>query len=300
DVVVSDFQMFGMDGLELLEELRTTGNDIPFVLLTGQPGDATASQALDLGANYYLRKQGTPESLYGELVHVIWAVVNQKLAIETLQDREKLFRNLVEATFDGVILHDQGIILDINKTLAQMFGYNRDEVLGTSLYEYVAPESVDFLRSNDLKDIETPLKIAGLKKNGEILPLEIVDKRCQFEGRTVGMGVVRDLSEKKRIENELLESKQKLNELLHLLKQALQHIDLQSGNRKKGEVSHYSPKQFEEGVARLEVALKAFSILQQKGWAWFPFFQPFSSSDKSEFQPNVLRFRNFDWGAANG
>ncbi|MHA2365894.1 MAG: response regulator [Candidatus Hodarchaeales archaeon] len=53
DVVVSDYQMPEMNGLELLKELRKQGNTIPFIIMTEEEIE---SQALKLGASFYLQK----------------------------------------------------------------------------------------------------------------------------------------------------------------------------------------------------------------------------------------------------
>ncbi|MCK4965983.1 PAS domain S-box protein, partial [bacterium] len=46
-----------------------------------------------------------------------------KKAREALEESEERFRRLSEATFEGIVIHEEGIILDVNKTFAEMFGY---------------------------------------------------------------------------------------------------------------------------------------------------------------------------------
>jgi DNA-binding response OmpR family regulator len=71
DVVVSDYEMPQKNGLEFLKELRFQKNEIPFILFTGKGREEVAIQALNLGANGYYNKQGSPETVYGELTYGI-------------------------------------------------------------------------------------------------------------------------------------------------------------------------------------------------------------------------------------
>jgi DNA-binding NtrC family response regulator len=66
DVVVSDYQMPGKDGLQFLKELRKKGNSIPFIVFTGKGREEIAIKALNLGAAGYFNKYGEPEIVYGE------------------------------------------------------------------------------------------------------------------------------------------------------------------------------------------------------------------------------------------
>ncbi|MCW4029474.1 MAG: PAS domain S-box protein [Candidatus Bathyarchaeota archaeon] len=71
DVVVSDYEMPTKNGLDLLKTLREQKNQIPFILLTGKGREEIAIQAINLGADRYVNKQGNPETVYGELNHGI-------------------------------------------------------------------------------------------------------------------------------------------------------------------------------------------------------------------------------------
>jgi signal transduction histidine kinase len=78
DAIISDYQMPGRDGLELLKELRDKGNNIPFVVFTGRGREEVAIKALNLGADHYLDKHGNPETVYTELAHNIREAVEKR------------------------------------------------------------------------------------------------------------------------------------------------------------------------------------------------------------------------------
>ena len=80
DAVISDYEMPQKNGLQFLKELREKHNKIPFVIFTGKGREEVAITALNLGADGYYNKQGSPETVYGELAHGIRLAVSRKEA----------------------------------------------------------------------------------------------------------------------------------------------------------------------------------------------------------------------------
>ena len=78
DVVVADYIMPVMNGLELLQEMRKRKNFTPFILLTGMPQSDTKRRALNLGADYYLEKTGSAQSLFATLYDLIRSCFNKE------------------------------------------------------------------------------------------------------------------------------------------------------------------------------------------------------------------------------
>ncbi|UCE12274.1 MAG: PAS domain S-box protein [Candidatus Heimdallarchaeota archaeon] len=97
DVVVTDYQMPGMDGLKLLQEIRDQKIDIPVIIFTGRGREEVAINALNLGANYYIEKSFDPKSQFSELRHVIRQVVKHKRMEKALTESEERYRII----FDG-------------------------------------------------------------------------------------------------------------------------------------------------------------------------------------------------------
>ena len=79
DAIISDYLMPGMDGIDLLKKVRTSGSSIPFIIFTGQGHEETVIQALNEGADFYLRKSGDPVGEFIELsCRIIQAVVQRR------------------------------------------------------------------------------------------------------------------------------------------------------------------------------------------------------------------------------
>ncbi len=89
DVMVSDYEMPRMDGLELLKAMRSNECDIPFILFTGRGRESVAIDAIDNGADFYIQKGGDPRSQFVELVHkmnIAYEKWSQKRELETFSD----------------------------------------------------------------------------------------------------------------------------------------------------------------------------------------------------------------------
>ena len=81
DVVISDYKMPVMDGVQLLEAIREneTQGHIPFILFTGKGGDSVAADAYRKGADKYITKSGDPASQCAELARTIQELLNWDL-----------------------------------------------------------------------------------------------------------------------------------------------------------------------------------------------------------------------------
>ncbi|RZN36131.1 MAG: response regulator [Methanophagales archaeon ANME-1-THS] len=101
DVIVSDYQMPGMNGLELLEELKKRGNTTPFILFTGKGEEKVAMEALNKGANRYVCKDSSPASPIDTLARYIEEVVEEhrieKELSESLTELLAQYRRLKDA-----------------------------------------------------------------------------------------------------------------------------------------------------------------------------------------------------------
>ncbi len=120
-----------------------------------------------------------------------------------LRESEERFRILHDASFGGIGIHDDGIILDANKTLAEMTGYEFDELLGMDGLQLIAPRWREMVREKIRSGDENPYDVEGLKKDGTVFPLEVQGKAIPYYGRTVRITESRDITLRKKVEEEL-------------------------------------------------------------------------------------------------
>ncbi len=104
DIVVSDYEMPGMNGIDLLKEVKSRDPDTPFIIFTGRGREHVAIEALNLGASFYLQKGGDPKSQFAELKNMIEQAVRHKVAEEEVRLNE--FR--LAAIIDLYQMHSAG------------------------------------------------------------------------------------------------------------------------------------------------------------------------------------------------
>ena len=152
---------------------------------------------------------GFEETLSRVFVHII-DVTKRKRAEEALRESEERFRTLVDAAFEGVFIHEKGRILDANQALATMSGYELPELIGMNGLDLVAPESRDLVGRNILSGYNAVYEFIGLRKDGTTVPLEVRGRPTRYKGRTVRVAAVRDLTERKQMEETLQEAREEL------------------------------------------------------------------------------------------
>jgi PAS domain S-box-containing protein len=144
DAVVSDYQMSGKDGLELLKDLRQNESAVPFIIFTGKGREEIAIKALNLGADRYLDKNGDPETVYCELAHAINEAVERKRAQEKLRESEERFRLLFDNIPVGVVLVDRdGFVVAANQAQCSFLGYAKRELIGMHFSRYLSEDDLE-------------------------------------------------------------------------------------------------------------------------------------------------------------
>ncbi len=130
-----------------------------------------------------------------------------------LHQSEKKYRTLFENANDGILLIDPDTqqIIDCNKKAADMVGYTVEE-LKTKTISDLHPDKEKHLLSDKLTEIETTGSvscISGLHHktaDGRLVPIEINATMVEYDGKLLNLSIVRDISERKKLEEQLLQS----------------------------------------------------------------------------------------------
>jgi PAS domain S-box-containing protein len=125
-----------------------------------------------------------------------------------LTESEARFRGLSEAAFEGLYIHDQGQIIEINQTAAELIGYDRAELIGQHLSMLCTPESWEIASQHIREDYGEPYEIWGVRKNGEVFPIEVHAKTIPYQDRQLRVSAIRDITLRKEIEESLRRAKE--------------------------------------------------------------------------------------------
>lgn len=133
-------------------------------------------------------------------------ITKQKNAIKAMEESEERFRTLLKASFGGIGIHEKGLILDANQGLAELSGYDHDELIGMNGLLLIDEKWRDMVMEKIVTGYEKPYDAVGLRKDRSTYPLEIQGKAIPYHGRMVRVTEFRDITERKRAEDALKES----------------------------------------------------------------------------------------------
>ena len=140
-------------------------------------------------------------------------LAERKEAESALVESEQRFRGLSEAAFEGILIHDEGIIQDANQVFVDLVGYRAPEdLIGKNGLETLpfTPESLERLRRNLSSGLTEPLEITVIRPDGSTFLAETQGRDITFKGRKLRVVAMRDITERKQVEDALYESRAQL------------------------------------------------------------------------------------------
>lgn len=120
-----------------------------------------------------------------------------------LRESEARFKSLADAIFDGVVISQAGIIVDVNPQAEAMFGCRPGEAVGCANLAFVAPESFETAAASLREGRLEAYEWTGLRMDGSRIPVESCAKLLEWKGRLTRVAVIRDLSESRRVAAEI-------------------------------------------------------------------------------------------------
>jgi|GEM_PF-241657 len=182
------------------------------------PGAYEASEYFDhiRGDERYLYFTASP--IYGDQGQITGAVQaildlteREKLACQ-LRESEEKYRRLVENSLDGIAVHTIGKLLYANKACLEMFGYaHLRELAGVNFLKLVDPAYHQAVQRH-LPEIRMHpqririFELKGVKKDGTDFDIEVTSFPTTYEGQPVLQTHIRNITDKKRLEEQLIRS----------------------------------------------------------------------------------------------
>ena len=127
-----------------------------------------------------------------------------------LRESEERFRLLSGLTFEGILIHEKGKIIDLNLSFSRMVGYAPDELIGKNVMDsFIYPADIPLVKEHIENAIADTYEIRLICKDGKILPVELQVNNIILHGKTHRVAAFRDISERRKREKELRESEKK-------------------------------------------------------------------------------------------
>ena len=225
DLIIADYALPHFSAPAALAVLRDTKLDVPFLIVSGQIGEETAVAMMKAGAHDYIMKHHLPRFLPAVQRELRDAEVRRarKRAEEALRESEEKYRQLFAAESDAVAIFDAETrqFVDVNQAGLDLYGYTLDEFLELRFPDIAAdPATCDGAIEQTLEGKLSRVALGyHTKKDGTVFPVEISTGTFLWRGRRMLCGIARDITERKRLEKEVLEisdaERRRLGQELH-------------------------------------------------------------------------------------
>jgi len=142
-------------------------------------------------------------------------ITDRKRTERALQESEKKYRTLFNQIGDAVLIFDQDTmeILDCNQSAIDRYGYSREEWRTMKPYDLHPPEDLEEVKRNIQNTTFMPHWYTHLTKDGKRIPVEIYSNVITLDQRRVCISIIRDVSERKAVEDQLRRSEEKFRTL---------------------------------------------------------------------------------------
>ena len=227
--------------------------------------------------------------IVSQLGDLSWDITDRKRAEEALRESEEKYRTLFEESFDGLfITSPRGKILDMNKKGIMMFGYDtKDEILSLDLERDVYAYPPDRKRILAMVNAQgtAEYEVVVKKKNGEemLTYCSLTAVKDEQGAITTYRGIIRDITERKKVEEALRESEEKYRDLVENINDILYATD------EHGTVTYIAPTiESLSGYTTSEIIGRPFSEFVYK--EDIPFvLEKFQQDVSGHAEPNEYR-----------
>lgn len=207
DLYFVDYRLGAKSGIDLLKTALNNNCEEPIILLTGKGSYNIDKEATDLGATDYLVK---PELTVEKIERCIRYAIGRTTVLKALKANERKYRSIFERSKDIIFIADEELhFTELNDAIEVMLGYDKDECLGKTLYDFVEQaQHKKYLQQmvksgKEIKDWEVLL----VTKDGEKKSCLLTATVEQDKGNVVYIqGIIHDITNLKKIEKANLQT----------------------------------------------------------------------------------------------
>jgi PAS domain S-box-containing protein len=195
----------------------------------GEPYDMEVRFITANGKHLWTRTKCEPEIVGGKVLKLkgtFQDITERKQSEFALKESEERFKALHNASFGGIAIHDKGIILECNRGMSKITGFDYDELIGMEGLSLISDETRDKVIQNIETGYEKPYEATGVRKNGEKYPLRLEARNIPYKGKEVRVVEFRDISDQKKSENVLRKSEEKYRLITENMSDVVSILDM--------------------------------------------------------------------------
>ncbi len=136
------------------------------------------------------------QDLVGAFV-LIHDISKHRRAERDLRTSEARLDTFLRATVEGIVLHQQGTITDVNPALCELTGYSRQELVGRFVLDFVADDERERVSQVMHQGQQLRYDSAVVHRNGEVIPVELIARSIELDGVPQRLNVVRDIRDQR-------------------------------------------------------------------------------------------------------
>ncbi len=177
------------------------------------------TKALDNNNEWaYYSCKATPIKEKNKTIAVVIYIVNSTQKVNTenaLRLSEEKFKNLSDSAFEGIAIHQNGKVVEVNKATCKTFEYSEKEIVGRPIFDFVHPDFRAIVAEKVKKEDPNPYQIKMLKKGKKEFWAEISGNKFFYKGQLARVTAIRDISAYKSAEEKLKESENNFSVLIN-------------------------------------------------------------------------------------
>jgi PAS domain S-box-containing protein len=162
-------------------------------------------------------------------ISIVRDITERKRAEEAVRESEEKYRNLFQGSKDAIFIHDlEGNIFDANEQAAALFRYSPGEIISLRIPDLHPPEALPASR-RAFEEISragsVTFEVDFKTKDGIVFPAEVSASLFEIGGKKVIQGIVRDITERKRAEEELRRAEREKTAILRSMSEHVVYHD---------------------------------------------------------------------------
>lgn len=149
-------------------------------------------------------------------------VTAQKTLENSLKASEERYKLLSNASKEGIVIHDNGVLYDTNKAFVKIFGYDPKELRNMNAIPLLFPKNSQKIITEKIKTEDTnPYVVEAIRKDQKHIWIELEARNIIYQGKKLRLALLRDITEKKAKDDLILESQRRYKQLTELSQEGI-------------------------------------------------------------------------------